>query len=341
MLTDQLNFAGKQAREAVMRFASAASCAAVLLASLVGASVAMAQSFPEEGRTITLMVPYAAGGTVDGTARLMAAGLEEELGTTVQVVNKPGAASQVAMTTLLQAEPDGYTLSYAVLPTVITHYMDPERDAPYAREDFQKIGLHFVVPALLAVNTDSPYQTVGDLVAAARENPGGIKVSDSGLMATPHMQLLMLELAEDVKFASVHFDGGAPSVTALLGGHVDVLAGSIGDAVPNVKAGNFRVLGIADTEPSAYLPDVPTMASQGIDVVTYSATGIVGPPEMPEEIVSTLSEAMEKVIAREEHQERLTQYGVTSRYLRPDDYDAFWAEYEGRVGPVIEAVRGK
>jgi tripartite-type tricarboxylate transporter receptor subunit TctC len=339
MLIDQLNFAGKQAREAVMRFASAASCAAVLLASLVGASVATAQSFPEEGPTITLMVPYAAGGTVDGTARLMAAGLEEELGTTVQVVNKPGAASQVAMTTLLQAEPDGYTLSYAVLPTVITHYMDPERGPPYAREDFQKIGLHFVVPALLAVRTDSPYHTVGDLVAAARENPGGIKVSDSGLMATPHMQLLMLELAEDVKFASVHFDGGAPSVTALLGGHVDVLAGSIGDAVPNVKAGNFRVLGIADTEPSAYLPDVPTMASEGIDVVTYSATGIVGPPGMPEEIVSTLSEAMEKVIAREEHQERLTQYGVTSRHLGPDDYDAFWADYEGRIGPVIEAVR--
>jgi tripartite-type tricarboxylate transporter receptor subunit TctC len=339
MLTDQLNFARKQAREAVMRLAAVASCAVVLLASLVGASVAMAQSFPEEGRTITLMVPYAAGGTVDGTARLMAAGLEEELGTTVQVVNKPGAASQVAMTTLLQADPDGYTLSYAVLPTVITHYMDPERGAAYAREDFQKIGLHFVVPALLAVRTDSPYQTVGDLVAAARENPGGIKVSDSGLMATPHMQLLMLELAEDVKFASVHFDGGAPSVTALLGGHVDVLAGSVGDAVPNVKAGNFRGLGIADTESSAYLPDVPTMASEGIDVVTYSATGIVGPPGMPEQVVSRLSEAMEKVIASDEHQERLTQYGVTSRHLGPDDYDAFWADYEGRIGPVIEVVR--
>lgn len=322
-----------------MRSGSAPCYAAVLLASLVLAPSGMAQSFPEEGRTITLMVPYAAGGTVDGTARLMAAGLEEELGTTVQVVNKPGAASQVAMTTLLQAEADGYTLSYAVLPTVITHYMDPGRGAPYAREDFEKIGLHFVVPALLAVNTDSPYNSVNDLVAAARDDPGGIKVSDSGLMATPHMQLLMLELAEDEKFASVHFDGGAPSVTALLGGHVDVLAGAIGDAVPNVKAGKFRVLGIADTEPSPYLPDVPTMTSQGIDVVTYSATGMIGPAGMPDEVVSTLSEAMEKVIASEEHQERLTQYGVTSRYLGPNEYDAFWADYETRIGSVIEAVR--
>ena len=322
-----------------MKPAAAASYASVLLALLLGASGAMAQSFPEEGRPITLMVPYAAGGTVDGAARLMAAGLEEELGTTVQVVNKPGAASQVAMASLLQSEPDGYTLSYAVLPTVITHYMDPERAAPYGREDFQKIGLHFAVPALLAVNTDSPYQSVGDLLAAARENPGGIKVSDSGLMATPHMQILMLELAEDVKFAAVHFDGGAPSVTALLGGHVDVLAGSIGDAVPNVKAGNFRVLGIADSEPSPYLPDVPTMASQGIDVVTYSATGMIGPAGMPEEVVDTLSEAMEKVIASDKHQKRLTQYGVTSRYLEPEEYDAFWADYEGRIGPVIEAVR--
>jgi tripartite-type tricarboxylate transporter receptor subunit TctC len=154
-----------------MRFGPARCYAAVLLASLIGAPVGMAQTFPEEGRTITLMVPYAAGGTVDGTARLMAAGLEEELGTAVQVVNKPGAASQ------------------------------------------------------------------------------------------------------------------------------------------------------------------------GVDVVTYSATGMIGPAGMPEEVVKALSEAMEKVIASDAHQERLTQYGVTSRYLGPDAYDAFWADYEGRIGPVIEAVR--
>lgn len=312
---------------------------AAVAAATVALASASASAFPEAGRTITLMVPYAAGGTVDGTARLMAAGLEKELGTSVQVVNKPGAASQVAMTALMTSEPDGYTLSYAVLPTVITHYVDPERSAPYTAESFRHVGMHFVVPTLLAVQTGSPYRDMADLLKAARAAPGTIKVSDSGLMATPHMQLLMLELAEAVKFASVHFDGGAPSATALLGGHVDVLAGSIGDAVPNVKAGNFRVLGVADAERNPYLPDVPTMREQGIDVLTYSATGMLAPAGTPDDVVATLSAAMKTVIASPEHQEKLRQYGVTPRYLGPDDYAAFWADYEKRIRPVVEAVR--
>lgn len=160
-------------------------------------------------------------------------------------------------------------------------------------------------------------------------------------MGTPHLGVLMLEKAAGVRFASVHFTGGAPSVTALLGGHVEVLAGAISDAVPNVKAGKFRVLGIADDQPSEFLPGAPTMKSQGFDVLTFSATGILAPAGTASGVVATLTDAMKKVVAMPEHEQRLSQMGVTPRYLDPAAYAAFWADYEGRVGLVLKEVRSK
>ena len=235
------------------------------------------------GKPITLIVPYAAGGTTDSGARLLAARLEEELSTRVQVVNRPGAASQVGLQSLLASPPNGYTLSYGVLPTVITHYSDPGREPPYARKDFRPVAHHHLIPAMIAVPTSSPYQTLKEFVEAARANPGKITISDSALMGNPHLCVLMLQKAAGVKFASVHFDGGAPSVTALLGGHVQAVAGGISDAVPHVKTGKFRVLGIAAEQESEFLPGVPTMKSQGYDVVTVSATGILAPAVTPKE----------------------------------------------------------
>src|SRR5687767_10414709 len=116
------------------------SLAAILAASGMVAG-AMAQEFPVKGKPITIMVPFSAGGVTDTSARMMAAEFEKELGTPVQVVNKPGANSQVGLSELVRAKPDGYTLSYATLPTVTTHYLDPTRGAVYTRKDFQPIGM--------------------------------------------------------------------------------------------------------------------------------------------------------------------------------------------------------
>lgn len=315
--------------------------AAFLVAGLLISGGASAATFPAPRTPITIIVPYAAGGTVDAAARLMAADLEKELGTPVQVANRPGAASQVGLTQLVNSPPNGYTLAYAVLPTIMTHYLDPDRAAPYRRRNFQPIGLHFHVPAMLAVQTASRYRTLKELVDAAKAAPGKITISDSGLMGTPHLSVLMLERAAGVRFGSVHFDGGAPSVTALLGGHVEVLAGAISDAVPNFKAGNFRVLGIASHQPSEFLPDAPTMISQGFDVETASATGILAPAGTPKEIVDVLTGAMRKLSAAPAHTKRLSDIGVTPRYLSPDQYAAFWANYEERVESLLKALRGK
>jgi tripartite-type tricarboxylate transporter receptor subunit TctC len=310
----------------------------VLVGVAGGVAPAPAADFPA-GKPITLMVPYAAGGTTDAGARLLAARLEEELATRVQVVNRPGAASQVGMQALLASAPNGYTLSYAVLPTVITHYADPGREAPYARKDFQPVAHHHLTPAMLAVPTGSPYKTLQEFVEAARANPGKITISDSALMGNPHLSVLMLQRAAGVRFASVHFDGGAPSVTALLGGHVNALAGGISDAVPHVKSGKFRVLGIAAEQESEFLPGVPTMKAQGYNVVSVSATGILAPAGTPKDVVEVLSRAIRKVVEGEDHQKKLNALGVSPHYLNPEQYAAFWTSYEARVVPVLKDLR--
>jgi tripartite-type tricarboxylate transporter receptor subunit TctC len=300
---------------------------------------AHADGYPVPGKPIGIIVPYAPGGGVDTSARLMAAGLEPLLHTSVQAINRPGAASQVGMTELVRSRPDGYTLAYAVLPTVVTHYLDPARAAIYTRKSFQPIGTHHMAPMMLAVPANSPYRTLKDMVEAARKAPGAIKISDSGLLGTPHVCALMLQLAAGVKFASVHFPGGAPSVTAVLGGHVDVLAGATSDARAHKMAGTLRVLGVAAEQPDPSMPDVPTMRSQGFDVITASIPGLVAPAGTPQDMVATLTAAMRTVIESPEHRKRLLEYGVTPHYLDPAAFEQLWADTEIRMKPLLAQMK--
>jgi tripartite-type tricarboxylate transporter receptor subunit TctC len=322
---------------------------AAFMVALAGAVVgpacieALAQGtvFPARGRPITIIVPYAAGGVTDTGARLMAAGLERELATPVVVANKPGAASQVGLMELLRSKPDGYTLSYVVLPTVVTHYTVPGRDVTYSRSTFQPVAMHHYVPQTISVRADSRYQTLHDLVEVARKSPETISISDSGLMAVPHTQVLMLERAAEVHFVSIHFTGGAPSVTALLGGHVDALAGATADALPHKQSGAFRVLAIAAEQPDKSMPEVPTMKSQGYDVAAASWTGIVAPEGTPQNVVDALTKAMKKVIDSPEHQKKLQELALTPYYLDPAAYTKLWTDTEIRMKPILENLQQK
>lgn len=313
---------------------------AMLVAGLAACAVpAAAQTFPVKGKPIAIIVPYGAGGVTDTAARMMAAELEKDLGTPVQVVNKVGAASQVGLTELVKSNPDGYTLSYAVLPTVVTHYMDSSRGSVYTRANFQPIAMHHYTPMTLSVRSDGPYKSLKELVDAAKAKPGTIRVSDSGLLANPHSSVLMLEHVSGARFASVHFNGGAPSVTALLGGHVEAMAGGVADALAHKKAGTFTTLGVASDRPDPAMPDVPTMQSQGYDVLVASSTGLLAPAGTPKEVVDVLTKAVKKVIDSPEHQKKLTEFGVQPHYMDPDAYTAFWIDTERRMKPIMDTLR--
>ena len=187
-----------------------------LLVSLLALPAAEAAAFPQKGKAIQLIVTHEAGGPTDVMARALASGMEKELGSPVVVVNKPGANTQVGMTFLSQAKPDGYAFSTVSFPTTIGAYLDPERKAVYGRKSFDALALHVWDASLMAVRADSPFKTVQDLVNAAKANPKKITVS-SGVMNDDQFSVLLLQKAAGVQFAQVSFtQGTAPAITALL-----------------------------------------------------------------------------------------------------------------------------
>jgi tripartite-type tricarboxylate transporter receptor subunit TctC len=309
---------------------------AVLFAGAATQAQESAATYPS--RPITFLVGFAAGGPTDVIARAVAVPLAEELGKPVVIENRPGGGGSTAALALSRATPDGYTLSYAVLPTVTTHYLDPSRAAVYTRASFQPIGMHHLTWMMLAVQTEGPYKTLKELVEAARAKPESIRISDSGLMAVPHTQVVMLELVTGVRFASVHFNGGAPSVTALLGNHVEVLAGSTADSLAHRKSGQFRVLGVAAEQPDPSMPDVPTMRSLGFDVVAASAAGILAPAGTPKPVVDRLTRAMKAVIEGADHQAKMKELGIGTYYRDPEGYTKYWIDTESRMRPLMQKL---
>lgn len=310
-------------------------CFGILFCLVALVPVASAQTFPTPGQPINIIVPYPPGGGTDTSARMMAAGLQDQLHTTVQVINRPGAASQVGMTELVRSKPDGMTLGYAVLPAVLTSYLDPRRQAIYTRKSFQPVATHYIATMTLAVRSDAPYKTLKDLVDAAKAAPGKVAVSDSGLLGTPHLTTLMVGAAGGVEFNSVHFAGGPPSVTALLGGQVQVLAGGISDVLPYMRSGQFRVLGVAAEQPDPLLPDVPTMRSQGFDVVSAAIGGIVAPAGTPAATVTTITNAVKTVLEDPEHAQKLAAFGSAPYYNGPAAFAKLWEETETRIKPIL------
>lgn len=297
--------------------------------------------FPAKGKTITWIVPTSAGGSSDIGARLLAAPLEKELGVRIQVDNKPGAGHQVGMTALSRSKPDGYTIGNVSLPQTLTLYLDPERKTIFTRKSFQPLALQVVDPGTLCVLPKSPYKTVKDLVAAAKASPGKIKVSATGVLSDEHIAILQLQRLTGVKFAIVQFDGAAPSMAALLGGHTDVYFGNVGDTVSQLKAGEIRCLGIMDQEESDLMPGVKTFESQGIKLVSSSSRGLLAPAGVPKEIVAILAEAAKKAMLNEEFKRKMKDEGLTIRYMDPQKMEAYWTDMEERVKPFIEEAKKK
>jgi tripartite-type tricarboxylate transporter receptor subunit TctC len=291
-------------------------------------SSAWAAGYPQKGKSIQMLVGYAAGGPSDVGARVLAGGLEKELGVSVVAVNKPGANGQIALTQLVQAKPDGYAFATANFPVTVTGYLDPDRKAVYNRKSFEPLAMQVNDPNLFAVKTTSPYKNLKDLVEAAKAKPKTITIS-SGMMNDEQIGIVRLQKMTGAQFAQVSFtQGTAPSLVALLGGKIDVYCGHPADVLGHVKSGEVRVLGIMDDEDSPFLPGSKTFEAQGYKLYNSSSRGYVLPAGTPKEIVDTLSGAMKKVMATEEHKKRMGDMGLSIRYMDPAQFSKFWDEYE-------------
>ena len=302
-------------------------------------AAAMTKEFPVKGRPITILVGLSAGGGVDLGARLMAAGLEKELGTPVQVVNKPGASHQVAMTELVRSKPDGYTLGVTTFLTVLVTYLDPERKAAYGRSSSQPVAHYNLERNVLVVKSDSPYKSVKDLVDAAKLNPGKVKAATSGLMTNTHLPMLMLERLSGAKFAYVHFSGAAPALNAVLGGHADAFVSSAAASRQHLKSGALRGLGISDKQESEFFPDIKTLEAQGFKVHAPFSNGISAPAGTPKDVVDILSRAIKRVLDSADIQDKMRNMAMTSAYMDPEQFARYWAEMEAQVEPLIKLAK--
>ena len=297
-------------------------------------------AFPEAGRTVTLVVAYAAGGGADIAARVLAPALEKELGVTVQIVNRVGAGSQVAVQSVASAKPDGYTIGYGNFPTVPTLYMDKARQAAFGRKDLKPVAFHVKDPNAITVRADSPFKSIKDVVDAAKAKPDTIKFGTSGLMSPEDFAFLRLAKLADIKINIVAFDGAAPGFTALLGGHIDVEGSSVSSAYPHIKSGAARAIATHEPE-GGLLPGVKSMEEQGYTGFFGVSRGWFVPAGTPDETVNVLSAAMKKVMDTEEHKKKIMDIGQVVVYQNPEQFSKTWDDMEAFVKPFMEEVRNQ
>jgi len=297
--------------------------------------------YPKKGRVLSIIVPYNAGGGADTDARIIAPLLEKKLGMPVQVVNKPGAGTQVGMTELTSAKPDGYTILLGHFPGTVTTYLDPTRQTAYSRKNFTGIAFTCSEPFTFIVAKDSPHKSMKDVIDFAKANPEKFKVAVTGILLPPHLSVLELEKQTGVKFATVHFDGAAPGRTAFLGGHTDALVALVSEAAPALKGDMARVIGIMDTEGNAQLPGVKTMPEQGYNVLMVNSEGILAPAGTPPAIIQYLESAFKEAVANEAYTSRMRQLGINVKFKGTKESEEWLTQLEKQVKPLIDDARKK
>lgn len=315
-----------------------------LLLALAGllacAGAASAQDFPQKGKPISLIVPSSAGGGSDTAGRLIAPLLEKDLGNTVVVVNKPGGSMQIGFNTVAAAKPDGYTLAILIMPPAQSIYFDPQRKGSFDRNSLTPIGMYYGAPFAVVVAGDSPYKTLKDLVDAAKANPTKLNGGTTGFMATGHLALLALQMGTDTKMTAVHYQGGGPLLTALLGGQIDVTFNSIGELLAQKQAGSIRLLAVMGDTRDPQLPDVPTLAEAGYPAVAPvgSYIALAAPAGTPQAVIDRLSLALKRAVEDPTLKTRMSELGNTLIYSDPAQATTFWNETDARFKPLIEAA---
>jgi tripartite-type tricarboxylate transporter receptor subunit TctC len=270
----------------------------VAAAALLGIAAALALTpaahaeYPE--RPITLIVPWAPGGSTDLTGRALAGAAEKILGQPIVIVNKPGAATTLGMTELAAARPDGYTIGTLSSTT----YMHPLRGRPVGYDPlkgFSYISYYGDNLIGVAVLADSKWKTLKDLVADGKANPGKIKYGNAGVGTTQHLTTEKIQLESGARFTYVPQKGSAEAVAALLGGHLDFIT-EVSVWAPHVEAGKMRLLAVTTPKRAEGFPQVPTVFELGFESLR-SVQAIIGPAGMPEPIRAKLEGAFRKALA--------------------------------------------
>jgi tripartite-type tricarboxylate transporter receptor subunit TctC len=288
-----------------------------LIAGLLAAAQAQA-AFPE--RPVTLVVPFAAGGSTDVVARVIAEKMSEDLGQQVIVQNVAGAGGSLGAGNVARAEPDGYTI---LMGTVATHALNPLilKNKPYdAEADFTPVSLLVLVPNVLVVNPELPAKSVGELLALLKAEPDKWSYASSGNGTPLHLSGELFKSMAGVSMEHIPYKGSGPALNDLLGNQVSIMFDNLPSSSAHIKAGTLRALAVTTAERAPSFPDVPTMAEAGLPgYETYTWNALFAPKDTPKEVVDRLNAAAVKAMADPGVAERIKEFSATIIASSPEE----------------------
>jgi len=291
---------------------------------LLAAALPAASAYPE--RAVRIIVPFAAGATLDLMTRAVAEELAHQLGQPVVVENRAGASGIIGADAVAKAPADGYTLMMAPF-SVLAVNASLHKNLPYDNlRDLAPVALVAVAPHVLLASAQLPYRTLADLLAAAKARPGQIAYASAGAGSSAHLATEVLLYKAGVKMAHVPYKGTAPAYNDLIPGRVAVMIDGVGAALPRIQSGQVRALGVTSPEPVDVLPGVPTLAQAGVpgyDVTPWY--GMVAPRGTPEAVVAALNGAVNRALATEGLRRRFAEMGLQPRGGKSADFGAYMA----------------
>lgn len=318
-------------------FRNALGAVAALMLGLTASPASYAQTYPT--KPIKLVVGFAAGGPTDVIARLLAQDMTASLGQSVLVENKTGANSLIATETVAKAPPDGYTLLFASLSHNVNAILLEKAQYDPLR-DFAPIGNAAVLPLLVVTHPDSPFNSVADIVRAAKAKPGEVSYGSAGNGGSAHLAGALLETASGAKMTHVPFRGNAPALTEVMAGRVSFMFYPMIGVADQVAQKKLKVLAVAAPKRVPDFPSVPTMAEAGLPGFEETApwVGMLAPARTPAAIVTRLNEAMRQSLAKPETKERMKTLGAIVVSDSPEEFTAFLQKDKERWARVIKAA---
>ncbi|WEA24806.1 Bug family tripartite tricarboxylate transporter substrate binding protein [Rhizobium binxianense] len=308
----------------------------VLAAFAAGAS-ATAADFPD--RAITMVVPFAAGGSTDVVARIVAQKMSEDLGQQVIVQNVAGAGGNLGAGNVARAEPDGYTI---LMGTVATHALNPLilKSTPYDPEkDFAPVSLLVVVPNVLVVNPELPVKTVQELVALLKAEPDKYSYASSGNGTPLHLSGELFKSMAGVSMQHIPYKGAGPALNDVIGNQVPIMFDNLPSSSSHIKAGTLRALAVTTAERAPSFPDVPTIAESGIPgYETYTWNALFAPAKTPNDVVMRLNASAKKALAHPAVAERMKEFSATIVGSTPEQLAAHVKAELAKWGPVVKGA---
>jgi tripartite-type tricarboxylate transporter receptor subunit TctC len=313
---------------------------ALLAAFLLAATHALAQTYPTH--PVRVLVPFAAGGTVDLVARLVGAKLGEDLGQPFLIENKSGAGGTIAATALAKSPGDGYTLM--TMHQGLAFNASLYSDLPYdTLRDLAPIANIGSTPNALVVTNALPVKTMQEFLAYARANPAGIAYGSGGIGSAGHLSVELLQSLTGTKFTHVPYKGSGPAITDLISGQIQAMLLTMPAVMPYVKSGKVRAIATSGARRSPALPDLPTIAEAGVPGYEYTPWyGVFGPGTLPRELTARLNSAVNKALADAGVQDKLAQQGLEVHAMTSEQFIEVVHADVARWGKIIRelGVRG-